>query len=706
MTAYQNQADDNQKGKAKTGTSKLQLTGETLGNFRITEELGKGGMGVVYKAYDRALDRVVAVKVLPLHLAEDNEFIKRFIREARIAAKLEHPNIVQIYSAAKSGNLWYIAMQLVNGKPLSAYQKTKTKFSIKDALLITRAVADALFTAHRMGIVHRDIKPSNIMIDEKGQVKVMDFGLARAMVARNKITHTGLYLGTPEYSSPEQCESSVVDERADIYSLGVVLYELLSGRVPHVAETPLALFKKIVEEPPIPIKMINSNVPASVANLVNKMMEKNKEKRYQSTRNIIEDIDSILKTEALPVAKNVIRINDSGDPKATPAIPVKKHGKRIIVITKSPFPVLYTLIGVAAGILLVLFIAFRNKPSEPDKTIDSYHGKNVPASQQTVDTAQEAEDIKTVVFDFQNLGNNSDAKWLEIAIPEMLIVNLNQCQTLKTIPRPSLMEKIKQTKKIIDSNSLFSPEAKSILNGLKADVVIVGKFFIPEPPKIRVTASIYRYDGKNQPGLIHIADCGKDGANYNKDLLKIIDDLTVKVIDTLKEKGQPYLVQASRISLPGSPDTAKLMVAQLDQAKQLNAYLGKNKNEHLDKTNMRDYGNKSMELSNAPAAPKISKPEENNIIVAEKSMEEPELQGLSAEGGFVELTDEEKKPKDESVKGDIETKLAEKEKSIDKTSDMLDNKNGPSQEEIELINKLKMLYNTIQRMEQKDKEAR
>jgi serine/threonine protein kinase len=706
MTAYQNQADDNQKGRVKPATSKLQLTGETLGNFRVTEELGKGGMGVVYKAYDRALDRVVAVKVLPLHLAEDNEFIKRFIREARIAAKLEHPNIVQIYSAAKSGNLWYIAMQLVNGKPLSAYQKTKTKFSIKDALLITRAVADALFTAHRMGIVHRDIKPSNIMIDEKGLVKVMDFGLARAMASRNKITNTGLYLGTPEYSSPEQCESTAVDERVDIYSLGVVLYELLSGRVPHVAETPLALFKKIVEEAPIPVKMINPNVPSSVVNLVTKMMEKNKEKRHQSTRTIIEDIDSILKTETLPVSKDVIRISDSGEPKATPALPIKKHAKRIVVIKKPSFSAIYTLIGVAAGILLVLFIAFRNKPSEPDKTIDAHQDKQVAVSRQTADPAQQAEDITTVVFDFQNLGNNSDAKWLEIAIPEMLIVNLNQCQTLKTTTRPSLMEKIRQTKKTIDSNSLFSPEAKSVLSGLRADVVIVGKFFIPEPPKIRVTASIYRYSSKSQSGLQHIADCGKDGADYNKDLLKIVDDLTMQIINALKEKGKSYLALAGRISLPGAPDTAKLMVAQLDQAKQLNTYLEKNKNSQSDKMNLSGYGQKSEEPPAAPAAPKASRPEENNSISAEKSRGENDFGLLSAEGDSAERANKGKKSQSKLAKGDTETKLAENEKSDDKTGDLLDEEDGESKEETELINRLKLLYNAIQRMEQEAKEAR
>ena len=272
------------------------LTGTKLNGYIIRRLIGKGGMGEVYEAYEETLDRTVALKVLATHLSEDDAFIARFLREARSAAKLEHPGICPIYSAGESGRIFYIAMQYVDGDSLGGILEDYGSLPTEQALLITRRVADALSFADSKGFIHRDIKPDNIMIDREGRVKVMDFGLARRASIDTSMTQTGTYIGTPEYSSPEQCETLDLDGRSDIYSLGVVLYEMLSGTVPHRAETPYALFTKICTEQPVPIQEMNPRVPDAVASVIGKMLMKDREQRYQSAGELILSIDTALRT--------------------------------------------------------------------------------------------------------------------------------------------------------------------------------------------------------------------------------------------------------------------------------------------------------------------------------------------------------------------------------------------------------------------------
>ena len=718
MSSVKNPIGDNKpNAQPKAATSNLKLINETLGNFRITDELGKGGMGVVYKAYDRALDRVVAVKVLLPHLAEDEEFIKRFIREARIAAKLEHPNIVQIHAANKSGTLWYIAMQYIKGKTLADYLKVKCFFPIRDALVITRSIATALACAHRIGIIHRDIKPSNIMIDESGQVKVMDFGLARARTVQNRITQTGLYLGTPEYSSPEQCESSAIDERADIYSLGVILYELLAGRVPHVAETPLSLFKKIVEEEPVPLKVINPNIPNSVINLVNKMMAKDKEKRYQSTNEIVNQIDRILKSESLPVmaVASPVRIKESIEPIATPVTPVKRQARRIMGLKRqSVFPLEYVLYGVAVVLLAFLTLVLINRQNTKEE-------KHQPVTT-AAGVVNPKQQINTIVFDFQNMKNQPELKWLEIAVPEMLIVNLNQCEALKATTRPTLLDMMKQIGKRVslisegDERAILSSETKSLLNGLGADVVISGKFFVPESPKIRIVISIYRYLDSNRQILQHIADCQIDCADYMKDLLKAVDTLTVKITKELKEKGPAYaLAGAERIAMATEPDIAGLMIAQLNQANKMALYLTQTEQEERqkDKNNNNSVTRGKATINAPPKAPSIGAQDKllKERKPAEKSLSGEDYRDSEREemNSFVGELAEKEPAKDLESKG---AKNADEGKTIQQQSGvgvMNKSKNqaepapaGPHNNQEVLISKLKQMYENIQKIENKD----
>lgn len=262
------------------------FTGRTLGGYRILRKLGQGGMAVVYKAHEESLNRVVALKVIAQHLADDAQFITRFQREAQAAAQLSHPNIVQIYAIGEADGVHYFSMEYVKGRSLAEVIKEEGFLTAGRALPLITQAAEALAVAHDAGIVHRDIKPANIMIDASGRVKVADFGIAQVST-QTRMTQSGMLVGTPEYISPEQCHGEKLDGRSDIYALGVTLYQLLSGRTPFDADTPAALVYQIVEGPISPVGELNPTIPPGVQAIVAKMMHTDRDQRFQSAEDLI-----------------------------------------------------------------------------------------------------------------------------------------------------------------------------------------------------------------------------------------------------------------------------------------------------------------------------------------------------------------------------------------------------------------------------------
>ena len=269
--------------------------GSKLGEFAIERVLGKGGMGVVYKAHEPSLNRKVALKVLSDMLSSNEEYITRFKKEAQIVAALNHPNIVRILTFGKDLGRYYFAMEYIKGKDLGQILKAKTVIPLDEAMSIARQIAGALSEAGRKGVVHRDLKPSNIMIDEMDRVRVTDFGVARLESATDGLTQTGMFLGTPEYASPEQATGKPIDTRSDIYALGALLYRMLSGKPPIVGDSPLAVVAKIATEPVTPIGMLNSSVPKPVCELIDKMMAKDLGERYQTPGEVCAAIDAWVK---------------------------------------------------------------------------------------------------------------------------------------------------------------------------------------------------------------------------------------------------------------------------------------------------------------------------------------------------------------------------------------------------------------------------
>ncbi|MBU2609538.1 MAG: protein kinase, partial [Chloroflexi bacterium] len=281
------------------------LVGQTLGAYRLVERLGQGGMATVYKAYEPALGRYVAVKVLPQFFARDPNFLKRFRREAKAVAQLSHPNIVPIHSYGEEGGVIYIAMQFVEGGTLK--HGRDRVFSAEEALRLLLPVTRALGYAHARGIVHRDIKPSNVLLSEGNWPVLADFGLAQMAEASAKLTGTGVGMGTPAYMSPEQGQGAKVDARTDIYSLGIMLYEMVTGEVPFHADTPMAIVIKHLTAPmPIPRK-VNPDVPKEVEELILKATAKNPDDRYPSAEEMVTAMEKTLAKLTAPNEKQARR---------------------------------------------------------------------------------------------------------------------------------------------------------------------------------------------------------------------------------------------------------------------------------------------------------------------------------------------------------------------------------------------------------------
>ncbi len=275
----------------------MNLIGKIIGNrYEILEEVGLGGMATVYKAKDHVLNRLVAVKVLKDEFTTDAEFVKRFNTEAQAAASLSHPNIVSIYDVGheEENNLYYIVMELVQGKTLKEIINSEGVLTWKWAVNIAMQIASALEMAHKRGIVHRDIKPHNIIITEDGIAKVTDFGIAKA-VSNSTITAFGTTIGSVHYFSPEQAKGGFTDAKSDLYSLGVVMFEMLTGKVPFDADTPVSVALKHMQEDPKEPVELNSDIPTAVNQIVVKAMQKEPTARYQNATEMLHDLSKALK---------------------------------------------------------------------------------------------------------------------------------------------------------------------------------------------------------------------------------------------------------------------------------------------------------------------------------------------------------------------------------------------------------------------------
>ncbi|WHY02333.1 Stk1 family PASTA domain-containing Ser/Thr kinase [Neobacillus sp. DY30] len=294
------------------------LIGKRLsGRYKVLEMIGGGGMANVYLAHDMILDRDVAVKMLRLDFANDEEFIRRFRREAQSATSLAHPSIVSIYDVGEENDLYYIVMEYVEGQTLKQYIQQNSPLQVAETIEIMKQLTSAISHAHQNHIIHRDIKPQNILIDRFGNVKITDFGIAMALSATS-ITQTNSVLGSVHYLSPEQARGGMANKKSDIYSLGIVMFELLTGRLPFSGESAVSIALKHLQSETPSVRRWNPNIPQSVENIVLKATAKDSFHRYNSVDEMEDDLRTALDSERLNEAKFNIPIDDD----ATKAIPV------------------------------------------------------------------------------------------------------------------------------------------------------------------------------------------------------------------------------------------------------------------------------------------------------------------------------------------------------------------------------------------------
>jgi serine/threonine protein kinase/tetratricopeptide (TPR) repeat protein len=326
------------------GTTREELTtGSTFaGRYQVIEELGQGGMGKVYKVHDTKIGEKIALKLIRPEAGLDKSSLERFSNELKLARKIRHKNVCQMFDLGEDQGVRYITMEYVHGEDLKQLIRKVGRLSPGQAIAIARQVCDGLEEAHKLSVVHRDLKPQNIMLDDDGNARIMDFGIARSLTGKS-ITGAGVLIGTPEYMSPEQVEGKDVDQRSDIYSLGVILYEMVAGRRPFDGETALSIAHKQKYEAPEDPRKINPQIPEDLSRIILKCLEKDKAARYESARALDADLAGI--EEGLPTTEKII-------PKrkglATRDITVKFNVRKILI------PAILVTTAIAAAVFFLL----------------------------------------------------------------------------------------------------------------------------------------------------------------------------------------------------------------------------------------------------------------------------------------------------------------------------------------------------------------
>ena len=320
------------------------LSGKNFGQYQLLEPISSGGMATVYQAYQPGLDRVVAIKVLPEFLLNQAGFLERFKIEAQAIAKLDHPHILPVYDYGEAERTPYLVMKYVPGGTLKDLI-AKGSLDPRQAATLLRQMAEALGHAHDMGVIHRDVKPSNVLLQDGRWVQLMDFGLAKMMTSTSNITASGTGVGTPDYMSPEQAQGMPVDQRTDIYSLGVVLYQMLTGDVPFRAETPMAVMLKQITEAPPPLRIKNPDISPEIEQVVLKALAKHRDDRYAHAVDFATAYEAALDSAAtLPVAQQPTL-------STVPGTPISDQRRSPWLIVAGMIAVLAVVIAIAALVI-------------------------------------------------------------------------------------------------------------------------------------------------------------------------------------------------------------------------------------------------------------------------------------------------------------------------------------------------------------------
>jgi tetratricopeptide (TPR) repeat protein/predicted Ser/Thr protein kinase len=412
--------------------------GAFLGNrYEILDLLGEGGMGAVYKATDREFDRTVALKVIRPELASNPEILARFKQELLLSHKVTHRNVIRIYDLAEGQGMKFITMEFIEGKDLRTLLHEKKRLAPEEAVSIAKQVCLALEAAHGVGIIHRDLKPQNVMMDDHGRVLVMDFGLARTL-AGDGMTQTGAFLGTMEYMSPEQALGKDLDQRSDIFALGLILYELLAGERPFVAESALASLIKRTQESAISLRQVNADIPGALGRIVTRCLERDLTARYQSVAEILADLDNWKQPAG--------------------HIRVRKPSGRA---RKTTLPRSWILAAAATAVVALGVAGYVER--------GRLFGRPSAASAPT------APSVSLAILPFRNASGDPALDWLGPSLADMLATDVGQSASLRTVS-PNILHQIFSDLRISSATVLDPSTIKRVADFSSADRVVWGQY--------------------------------------------------------------------------------------------------------------------------------------------------------------------------------------------------------------------------------------
>jgi len=451
------------------------------GRYEIIEELGAGGMGRVFRAFDKKMEEEVALKLIKPEIAADKRIVERFRNEIKIARKITHKNVCRMHDLNEDGQTLYLTMEYVRGEDLKSLIRRTKHLAPGTAVSIVLQIAEGLAEAHKLGIIHRDLKPQNIMIDKEGNAKIMDFGIARSLQTQG-LTGEKAIIGTPEYMSPEQIEGKETDPRSDIYSLGVILYEMLTGRVPFEGDTPLSVALKHKTEPPEDPHKINPQIAKDLGLLVLRCLEKLKERRVQSAEELMAELSKV--EEGIPIAGKVLPINKSFASEET----AKTFKKRWRLI---------------ASLLILAVMA---------ATAVHYLTKETPGP------SSASRKKRLVVLPFENIGPAEDEYFAD-GITDEIIARIANVADLNVIARNSSIQYKKTTKPL-----------QQIGKELNVDYVLSGTIRWRKPGEGRGRVRVV-------PSLTKVSDSIQVWANvYDEsiaELFQVQSDISKKVTEAL-----------------------------------------------------------------------------------------------------------------------------------------------------------------------------
>jgi tetratricopeptide (TPR) repeat protein len=468
-------------------TKELTIGSTFAGRYQIIEQIGRGGMGRVYKALDKDIEEKVALKLLNPEIAADEKIIKRFRNELKFARKITHKNVCRMFDLNEEEGTPYITMEYVPGEDLKSSVRRMGQLTIGKAISVAKQICEGLAEAHRLGVVHRDLKPQNIMIDSEGNAHIMDFGIALSVETKG-VTEAGVIIGTPEYMSPEQVEGKQADKRSDVYSVGVIIYEMVTGRVPFEGDTALSIALKHKSEMPRKPKELNDLIPVDLNRLILKCMEKDKEKRFRGADELLSELLNI--EQGLPTQERVV-------PKRIPLtareITVQFKMKKIFV------PVAVVVALVIAGLVIWQLL--------PQK--------------QAIPTSFPSDKPSLAVMYFENLTGDDKLDHWRKAISDLLITDLAQSKYVKVMSAESLFNTLSRMK-MAEAKNYSSDTLKEIAAQGGVEHVLVGK--------IMKSADAFRIDTVLQDASTgEIIGSERAEGKGEESFFPMVDELTTKV---------------------------------------------------------------------------------------------------------------------------------------------------------------------------------